>query len=303
MRKKTIKHLNYGLIGLIIIGLAVMFILRKDPSQKILGDVPMDVFVVQTESVQNRDLKHQLLTSGSIKAQEEATLYPRVEGKLMRNVLREGDPVKRNQTVSLIERDEVGAVYEPVVVPSTITGVVGRVYLDPGENVTKTTPVALVVNQSTVRIEVDIPERYIGELYKGQPAILRVDALPGQSFQAKLNILSPVVDSMSRSMKVEFVADNPKSLLKSGMFAKMDISLSEKKDVPSVSKKSVYTDEDGQQYVYLPSADRKTAQRQNVEVGFEDNDYVEITEGLASGEEIISFAYGVKDGSKIEIRG
>lgn len=301
MKKKTIKTLNYALIALVIIILAAAF-LRRDPSQKILGDVPMDVFIVQSEKVQNRDLTRQLLMSGSIKAQEEATLYPRVEGKLLRNLLHEGDPVKRNQTVSLIERDEVGAVYEPVVVPSTITGLVGRVYLDPGENVTTSTPVALVVNQSTVRIEVDIPERYIGSLYKGQPAVLNVDALPGQDFEATLNILSPVVDSVSRAVEVEFKADNPKGLLKSGMFAKVNILLDEKADAPSVSKKSVYTDEEGQTYVFVPSADGKTAKRQNVTTGFENNDYVEITEGLAAGEEILSFAYGVKDGSKIEIK-
>lgn len=301
MKKKTIKYLNYVLVAIVVLIIAGLFV-RRNPAEKILGDVPMDVFVVQTEKVQNRHLKQQLLMSGNVKALEEATLYPRVSGKLMKNLLREGDPVKRNQTVSLIERDEVGAVYEPVVVPSTITGVVGRVYLDPGENVTTTTPVALVVNQSTVRIEVDIPERYIGDLHKGQPAILRVDALPGRDFEAKLNILSPVVDSMSRSMEVEFVADNPKSLLKSGMFAKVDITLAEKKEAASVSKKSVYTDEEGQKYVLLPSSDRKTAVRQNVEIGFENNDYVEITEGLAAGEEVISFAYGVKDGSKIEIK-
>ena len=301
MKKKTIRNLNYALIALVIIVLTVVFV-RRDPSDKILGDVPMDVFIVQTEKVQNRNLTRQLLMSGSIKAQEEATLYPRVEGKLLRNVLREGDAVKRNQTVSLIERDEVGAVYEPVVVPSTITGVVGRVYLDPGENVTTSTPVALVVNQNTVRIEVDIPERYIGSLHKGQQAVLNVDALPGQDFEATLDILSPVVDSMSRAVEVEFKADNSKGLLKSGMFAKVNILLDEKEDVPSVSKKSVYSGEDGQSYVFLPSADGKTAVRQNVSTGFENNDYVEITEGLASGEEILSFAYGVRDGSKIEIK-
>ncbi len=301
MKKKTIKTLNYALVALVIVILAVVF-LRRDPSQKVLGDVPMDVFIVQSEKVQNRDLTKQLLMSGSIKAQEEATLYPRVSGKLLRNLLHEGDPVKRNQTVSLIERDEVGAVYEPVVVPSTITGVVGRIYLDPGENVTTGTPVALVVNQSTVRIEVDIPERYIGSLYKGQPAVLNVDALPEQDFEATLNILSPVVDSMSRAVEVEFKADNPKGLLKSGMFAKVNILLDEKADAPSVSKKSVYTDADGQDYVFVPSPDGKTAKRQNVTTGFENNDYVEITEGLAAGEEILSFAYGVKDGSKIEIK-
>ena len=301
MKKKTIKTLNYALIALVIIILAAAF-LRRDPSQKILGDVPMDVFIVQSEKVQNRDLTQQLLMSGSIKAQEEATLYPRVEGKLLRNLLHEGDPVKRNRTVSLIERDEVGAVYEPVVVPSTITGLVGRVYLDPGENVTTSTPVALVVNQSTVVIDVEIPDRYIVSLYKGQSAVLNVDALPWQDFEATLNILSPVVDSVSRAVEVEFKADNPKGLLKSGMFAKVNILLDEKADAPSVSKKSVYTDEEGQTYVFVPSADGKTAKRQNVTTGFENNDYVEITEGLAAGEEILSFAYGVKDGSKIEIK-
>ncbi len=301
MKKKTIKRLNYVLVGIIIL-VCIGLWMRRDPAEKILGNVPMDVFVVQTERVQPRDLKRQLLMSGNVKALEEATLYPRVNGKLLKNLLKEGDAVKRNQTVSLIERDEVGAVYEPVVVPSTITGVVGRVYLDPGENVTTTTPVALVVNQSTVRIEVDIPERYIGDLHKGQSAVLRVDALPGKDFEAKLNILSPVVDSMSRAMAVEFVADNPKALLKSGMFAKVDISLAEKKNALSVSKKSVYTDEAGQAYVFVPSSDKKQAMRQNVKTGFENNDYVEITDGLSSGDEVLAFAYGVKDGSKIEIK-
>ena len=292
MKKKTIKRLNYVLVGIIIL-VCIGLWMRRDPAEKILGNVPMDVFVVQTERVQPRDLKRQLLMSGNVKALEEATLYPRVNGKLLKNLLKEGDAVKRNQTVSLIERDEVGAVYEPVVVPSTITGVVGRVYLDPGENVTTTTPVALVVNQSTVRIEVDIPERYIGDLHKGQSAVLRVDALPGKDFEAKLNILSPVVDSMSRAMAVEFVADNPKALLKSGMFAKVDISLAEKKNALSVSKKSVYTDEEGQAYVFVPSSDKKQAMRQNVKTGFENNDYVEITDGLSSGDEVLAFAYGV----------
>ena len=98
------------------------------------------------------------------------------------------------------------------------------------------------------------------------------------------------------------MAENPKALLKSGMFAKVDIALAEKKDAPSVSKKSVYTDEQGQTYVYIPSSDKKQAIRQNVTVGFDNNDYVEITDGLSTGEEILAFAYGVKDGSKIEIK-
>lgn len=300
MKKRTKRRIIWGVVALaFILALVVIF---KPKTSGPLDGVAKDVFLVKQETVQKRTLKHELLMSGSIKALEEATLFPRVNGKLLKNVLREGDAVKKNQTVSLIERDEVGAVYEPVVVPSTITGVVGRVYLDPGANVTVSTPVALVVNQEKVRVAVDIPERYIGEIYKGQPATLRVDALPGKEFEAKLTIISPVVDSTSRAVAVEFYANNTKGLLKSGMFAKVDITLSEKTNAVSVSKQSVYRDEEtNETYVFVPSADGKTAVRRNVKTGFINSNHLEVSEGLSAGEQVLTFTYGLKDGSKIEL--
>ena len=300
MKRRTKRRIIWGVVALaFILALAVIF---KPKTSGPLDGVAKDVFLVKQETVQKRTLKHELLMSGSIKALEEATLFPRVNGKLLKNILREGDAVKKNQTVSLIERDEVGAVYEPVVVPSTITGVVGRVYLDPGANVTVSTPIALVVNQEKVRVAVDIPERYIGEIYKGQPATLRVDALPGKEFEAKLTIISPVVDSTSRAVAVEFYADNTKGLLKSGMFAKVDITLSEKTNAVSVSKQSVYTDEEtNETYVFVPSADGKTAVRRNVKTGFINSNHLEVSEGLSVGEQVLTFTYGLKDGSKIEL--
>ena len=159
-KERKIAGYIIGAVILLVIGALVYnFVIKKDPA-KVLDQVNTEVFSVSVERPQNRDLKHQLLTSGSLKALEEAVIYPRVSGKLLRNVLREGDKVKKGQTISLIERDEVGAKYEPVVVPSTINGVVGRIYLDPGANVVTSTPIALVVNQDTIRIAVDIPERY-----------------------------------------------------------------------------------------------------------------------------------------------
>lgn len=298
MKKKTSKKITACVIGVVVI--LALVVLLKPKAANPLDSVAKDVFAVRPETVQKRDLRHQLIMSGSVKAWEEATLYPRVSGKLLKNLLREGDSVKKNQTVSLIERDEVGAVYEPVVVPSTITGLVGRVYLDPGANVTVSTPVALVVNQERVRVAVDMPERYIGEIYKGQPATLRVDALAGKEFNARLQIISPVVDSNSRAVAVEFWADNAKGLLKSGMFAKVDVTLSEKKNAVSIAKKSLYR-QNGESYVFVPSPDGKTAQKKVVSVGFENTDHLEISEGLKEGDTILEFAYGLQDGSKIDM--
>ena len=308
---RTIRHKNESerkiagyiilLVVLIVIGVVVYTMLfKKDPS-KILNEVNSNVFSVSVERPEYRDLKHQLLTSGSLKALEEAVIFPRVSGKLLKNVLREGDKVKKGQTISLIERDEVGAKYEPVVVPSTINGVVGRVYLDPGANVITSTPIALVVNQDTIRIAVDIPERYIGEIYKGQSAWLTIEALPDQKFQATLDIISPVVDSLSRSVAVEFKANNKEGKLRSGMFAKLDISLAEQKHALSLSKKNILENEDGSYYVLVASYDGKTAEKKNIKVGFKNNDHWQVS-GIEENQPVLNFVYGLKEGSAIEVK-
>lgn len=289
------------LVVLIVIGVVVYTMLFKEDPSKILNEVNSNVFSVSVERPEYRDLKHQLLTSGSLKALEEAVIFPRVSGKLLKNVLREGDKVKKGQTISLIERDEVGAKYEPVVVPSTINGVVGRVYLDPGANVITSTPIALVVNQDTIRIAVDIPERYIGEIYKGQSAWLTVEALPDQKFQATLDIISPVVDSLSRSVAVEFKANNKDGKLRSGMFAKLDISLAEHKHALSLSKKNILENEDGSYYVLVASGDGKTAEKKNIKVGFKNNDHWQVS-GIEENQPVLNFVYGLKEGSTIEVK-
>ena len=298
--RKIAGYIIWSVLALVLILLVWNVFFKKDPS-KILNEVNADVFSVSVERPQYRDLKHQLLTSGSLKALEEAVIYPRVSGKLLRNVLREGDKVKKGQTISLIERDEVGAKYEPVVVPSTINGVVGRVYLDPGANVTTGTPIALVVNQDTIRIAVDIPERYIGEIYKGQSAWLMVEALPEQKFQATLDLISPVVDSLSRSVAVEFKANNKEAKLRSGMFAKLDISLAEQKNALSLAKKNILENEDGSYYVLVASKDGKKAEKKNIQVGFKNNDFWQIS-GITEKDPVLNFVFGLKEGSPIEVK-
>ena len=122
-----------------------------------------------------------------------------------------------------------------------------------------------------------------------------------QKFEAVLDVISPVVDSLSRSVAVEFRANNSKGLLKAGMFARVDIALKEVKNVLSLSKKSIYEDEEGKNYVLIPSEDKKTAVRKDIEVKFKNNNNWEIS-GLNEGDEVLEFVYGIKDGSKIQIQ-
>ena len=293
------KHISILFLAVLLLGAC------SNKSEKTaLEQLETDRFTVETETVTLQDIRQELLLTGSVKAWEEAVIFPRIDGKLRENVLKEGDSVKRNQTIALIERDEVGAVYEPVVVPSTISGVIGKTYLDSGANVTRSTAIALVVNQQEVRIVVDIPERYVGKIRLGQEATFTVEAFEGKGFTASVYKISPVVDMASRVVTVELKAANKEGLLKSGMFAKVILVLEEKSSVPVLSITSIQneTNDDGttSAYVFVADPANNTVSKRKIETGLKSDKQQEVLSGVNIGEEVAKVVFGLKDGSKIK---
>lgn len=268
-------------------------------AREALDALEKDRFLVKTEKAQVRALEDYILLTGSVRALDEATLYPRAAGKLLRNLLKEGDPVRKDEAVALVERDEVGVVYEPAPVPSTLNGVVGRVYQDTGANVTPQTPIALVVDQSKVRVEVDVPEKYIGKVFRDQAARIKVDAFPDRYFTGKVYRVSPVVDARSRSTVVEVLLDNAERRLKSGMFAEVRLIVASRGSAVSVPSGAVLRD-NGSAWVFVPAGD--AARKVPVKTGISTAEFTQI-DGVKAGEEVITFGlYGLKDGSKIKVQ-
>jgi len=280
---------------------AIMAAGCKNKELEAFNNLEKDRFLVKVEKAQVRNIEDYLILVGSAKAMDEAVLYPRVSGKLSRNLVTEGDRVKKDQSVALIERDEVGAVYVPAPVPSTLDGVIGRVYQDSGANVTPQTPIALVVNQDRMRIVVDVPERYIGRISMKQPAYIKVDAFPDTLFSGKIYRISPVVDTRSRSSVIEILAENSRGLLKSGMFAEIRLITGARAGAVSVPTPAVLKDEQGAPFIFVPAGG--LASRRAVKTGIGNEDFTQITAGLAAGDEVITFGlYGLKDGSKIKVQ-
>jgi len=296
MKKITILSL-----AAIALGGSMMLSGCKKNKQAELDALEKDRFMVQADTAKPRVLEEEFMIVGSVKAKDEAVLFPRVSGKLRANVLTEGDKVTKDQTVAIIERDEVGVVYEPAPVPSTLNGVVGRTYLDVGANVTPQTAVALVVDQSQVRVRVDVPERYLGKISLGQNAKTTVEAFPGQMFYGKVSKVSPVLDLANRTVPVEILIDNPSGKLKSGMFAEVHLIVGSSNAPITVPASALVEETKNNYVVFVPTADDR-AVRKPVTIGLKNLEYAEIRSGLTPNQRIIvSGLYGLKDGSKIKV--
>ena len=250
--------------------------LAKTQSQEI---IPVKVMAVNLQT-----LKQILEYVGNIKAQDEAIVYPKVSGKIIEKVKEDGAPVAKGETIAYIDRDEVGLIFEKAPVESPLSGLVGRFYVDRGENVTTQTQIALVVNMDKVKIDLDIPEKYLPQISLGQKAKINTDAYPQEEFEGVVTKISPVVDLATRSAPIQITVDNQAGRLKSGMFARVKLILVEHKEVPAILKEALIIKQ-GSFWVYI--VENKKALLKKVSLGLRQAELVEIKEGLNPGERVV----------------
>jgi len=283
--------------SVIIFMLCVLLIAGCQPKRE-LEKTPESI-PVKVLKVKAQDLSEALEYTGNIKAQDEATVYPKVSGKIIEKVKVDGNAVNKGEAIAYIDRDEVGLKFEKAPVQSPLTGIVGRIYVDIGQNVTIQTPIALVVDMDKVKIDLDAPEKYLPRVSQGQEAQIGVDAYPEEEFSGRVTKISPVVDLATRSAPIEITVDNPNHRLKSGMFAKVRLILKEHKNVPVILKEAIMGKEPNL-YVYV--VDDNKAILKKVTLGIRQGPYFEVQEGLEQGDLVVIMGQQrLKDNAQVSV--
>ncbi|HEX7401859.1 MAG TPA: biotin/lipoyl-binding protein, partial [candidate division Zixibacteria bacterium] len=122
---------------------------------------------VEVELVKRGDLSLSLNLLGDIKGSEEVDVFPKAPGKLVELKVKEGDRVKKDQVVALVDRDVDGLKFELAEVTSPVSGIVTKRYLDIGAEVSPPSPgTALfqVINMDQVKVVVNVVEEELGNI-------------------------------------------------------------------------------------------------------------------------------------------
>lgn len=293
MRLKDISK-KYQWIVMLIFSLSLLFGCQPKPAK----EKSAEVIPVKVAKVQLRQVYETLEYVGNIKAQDEAIVYPKVSGKIIEKVKQDGSPINKGEVIAYIDRDEVGLKFERAPVESPLAGIVGRVYVDIGENAVPQTPIALVVNTDKVKIDLDIPEKYLPRVSLGQEAKIMVDAYPQEEFLGKVTKISPVVDLETRTAPIEIIIENQSHRLQSGMFAKVKLILQAHKDIPVILKEAIMGKEPNL-YVYV--VENKKASSRKVALGIREGPYYEVQEGLKEGDLVVIMGQQrLYEGAKVE---
>lgn len=179
-------------------------------------------------------------------------------------------------------------------------GVVAEVYVTTGSVASSQAPVIKLITRD-LEVQVEAPENQVPYLYNSQPAALKVAAFPGQDFPATISSVAPAADATSHTFPVKIAPLDEKRQLRAGMFAEITVLLEEKTGVILIPRSAITTVE-GQDVVYVVSADEKTVSMRPVTTGLSDADRVEIVSGLSAGEQVVLAGLSnLSDGSRITV--
>lgn len=237
--------------------------------------------------------------SGNIVPSLQADIYSRVPGKLIRNLVEDGDYVKDGQDIALIDRDEVGVSFSTATARSTINGMLLKHYLEPGTKVNPMMPVATVGNIKKVKAVLNPPESDFTKIKRGTRALVSVEAYPGRKFAGEVTMVSPEIDAVSRSGKIEIMIDNPDQDLRPGMFGLAEVLLASHSGVIVIPRSAIIEDGDIMKAYVVDSG---KAREKILKIGIFDDDNSEVLGGLKAGEElIVEGQHKLKDGDLIRI--
>ena len=167
--------------------------------------------------------------------------------------------------------------YEYGVVTAPVSGVVANKTAVIGQVVSAGLTLMHVENIGQVYAVVNVEQKDMGALQVGMPAEVTVDAYPGQVFSGMVDIINPAAASTNRMFRVKIKIENGDNRLKPGMFVKTSIILGSERPSLFVPQNAIFQKQ-GLYYVYAIRNNK--VEKQQVEVGIAQGDYIEVKTGV-----------------------
>lgn len=164
-------------------------------------------------------------------------------------------------------------------------GTVAARLVSPGQVITRNTPLTMLVDLETVKVELNVPERYLGQIAPGQTISFAVDAYPGRKFTGTVFFVSPQLDPATRTALVKARVPNPDRRLRGGMFAKLDLEVRLRDSALVIPEPSLVAN--GDNFLVFVVDPQTNAVMKPVKVGLRLAGKAEITQGLAAGDLVV----------------
>ena len=251
-------------------------------------------------------IENRVLLTGDVFSSSQVSIYPIMAGKLIELRVRDGDRIRQGQVIAMVDPSRPGDSFFSHPVTSTVSGIVISIPVNTGDTLLTNSVICVIGNLADLRVETYVPERYSVSIYKGLPAIVSFEAMPGETFNAEVEEISPVLDPASRTLRIRLrlLPDGSGRLdprILAGMFATVSLVTNSRVNVPVIPRSALI-----QTYntwiVFVVPEDSSAATRKEVTIGIESDTMVEILSGLDVGENVVTEGQNfLTDGDPVRI--
>lgn len=184
---------------------------------------------------------------------------------------------------------------------SPITGAVVERNVEIGQAVAPGVQLLRIVDQTSLKADIDLPEGDIGRVAIEATAMITVDSFPEEEFSGKVIVINPMVDRQTRTFRVRIQVPNQAGKLVDGMFAKVKLFMGKRRTLSVPRDALQRLPGSGTYYVFV--VDGKKAVKRTVQVGVIEEQLAEVRDGLAHGEKVVTSGAGrLRTGAEIIVQ-
>ena len=182
---------------------------------------------------------------------------------------------------------------------ATIDGVITRRLIKVGHTLNQNAPAFEMKRLDVIEAELNVPEREIQNIRPDQYARVHIDALPDEQFDGAVARVAPEVDAGSGTFRVTVMLANDETRLRPGMFARVDVRIDQRTDAILVPLEAIVTRRDDNSLFVVEGG---VVERRDVTMGYVSDGIVEILNGVAEGEWVVTTGHGgLRNGARVSV--
>lgn len=271
----------------------VELVLFEDGQQVKAGDV-----LVRLQS----DEQEAQWQAAKVNLAEQQREYRRIEDLVRKRTVASSELDRLQSEIDKAQANvaEAEAKLNDRIIKAPFSGVLGFRQVSTGALITPGSVITTLDDVSVLKLDFQIPERFVAIVQPGTEVSARSDAYLDQSFTGQVTSLSSRVDPVTRALSVRAILPNPEGLLRPGMLLQVNVTRS-RRDVLAIPEQALMMQQE-QRFVFVVNGDSKV-EKKNVTLGMRQNGRVEITSGLtASDQVIIQGKLKVRSGAEVTLQ-
>lgn len=178
--------------------------------------------------------------------------------------------------------------YDKTLIKAPFSGIVNDKYYEAGEYALPGTPIVYLVNNSSLKVEAGIPERYVGQIKIGDRVNVRFKDILDEDIPGRISFIGASIIPDNRTFPVEVSIANTKKILKPELVAELFIENEFYDDIFIVPEEVVTRVDEGF-IVYV--AEEGFAKSRDISIIRRFKDSIAVRNGLNTGDKLITVGY------------